>query len=210
MFDAYNTDFHVLHASSSVSESGKVVLFGDDGIFSVGKTFCSLLLAAQSGIYVSDEYCLLDKYTLGIYGNGDIPLNLKGDTASYIMESFQLKLKDSKVIYANDYFKIVPSSKINYVVIPYMCSEKSSIEPVSDTDQKASIAKGIVYGHNVKFLQPEFDRVSILRNEQGSLESNMSTLLNAYPVPNFPFDIVRMYVKNPDDILPMIKEIEHV
>lgn len=205
-FDALNSDFHVLHASASIDKNGRCIIFGDDGSVCRGKTFSSLLLSTESGQYVSDEYVVINKQTAEIYGNGNIPINLKGETAKFFKNKLNFEFKDNKVIFAKDYFKIIEKVKSEIIIIPFFEQDENEIDEVSGVE-KEYLLKATFFGHNAKYLNPNFDRLSILRNTDLNTPVDMKSVLNAYENVNMDFKVYKMHVKDFKEITNLINAI---
>ena len=207
-FDAENSSYKVLHASAAISNEGNTILFGDDGKDSIGKTFCSLLLASKSSLYISDEYCLINPLTNSIFGNASIPINLKGETAKFFKDSGLKSFNNERIIFADDYFRESTESTIDFIVIPYMNSDKSKIE-VPDSDETRYLYKSTMFGHNAKLLNPELDKVSLLTSKDTVDPINMSAALASYPDINLKIPLVKMYIKEPKDTFEMLEDIQN-
>jgi len=205
-FDALNSEYHVLHASAALDMKNRCIIFGDDGSQCKGKTFSSLFIASESRKYLSDEYVLINKNSSEVYGNGNIPINLKGDTARFFKDELEMEFKDNKIIFANDYFQIVEKIVSNILVIPFFEQAKNEIYEVTD-EEKNYLLKATFYGHNAKYLNSNFDRLSILRNTDLNIAIDMKGTLELYPEVNMNFKVYRMHVKDLKEIPNLINSI---
>jgi hypothetical protein len=209
LFGADNARFHVLHASAALSEKGNAIVFGDDGSNSKGKTICSLILATTSHKYIADEYVLYEDESGRIFGNGNIPINLKENVSAYLRESLSLDLGSERVAFAVDHFGIVEVAEPSFIVIPYLGSATTSIA-IPEPDEAAKIFTATVYGHNVKLKHPETDLVSSIREMKGatSRRSRVKDFLKNYPRIVPPVPLVKVTLERPEDILKVVPAIE--
>jgi hypothetical protein len=193
-FAAENKRYSILHASAAITRYGDCVIFGDDGCNSIGKTLLSLVTASNSDMFISDEYTLMDNLTENIYGNGDIPINLKKGTSELIKNLYNIQLKDKSLIFANDYFKIKSKVRPDIIIIPYVNSAYNEIV-IPCNKEKASIIKSMVNGHNIKYLDERFDHFSIL-NSSKKQNKDIRKELKKYKRINWKIPIVKLYIKN--------------
>lgn len=205
-FDALNSEFNVLHASAAVNKKGTTIIFGDDGNICRGKTFSSLYVAANSGKFISDEYVIFNKKSYDVYGNGSIPINLKGETAKFFEDKLNIKFKDSKVIFANDYFKIIDKCNAKVIVIPFFEQAENKLIEV-EGKEKSELLKATFYGHNAKFLNPSLDRLSVIKQRDLNIPINMNEVLVNYPNVNGQLQVYKMYVKDLEQIPNLINEL---
>lgn len=207
MFDYNNNAFSVLHASAAVTPRGNTIIFGDNGNDSKGKTFCSLILAINSEKYIADEYILFEKNTSLIYGNGDIPINLKTGTYNYLISKYGIELHNEKVAFANDYFKIVEKIKPSLIVIPYLGSEQTRV--ITPTKEESVLFyKATVFGHNIKFNHPETDLVSLIKAPTKKEPEKVTKFLEEYPDIISDIPLIEVHLKEPHDILAVLNDIE--
>ena len=80
LFSLVNFDYQILHGSATVTPSGKVVVFGDDGK-SIGKTTCAFEIARHSKKWIADEFILYHKGR--IFANDEYPLHFKDGSKDY-------------------------------------------------------------------------------------------------------------------------------
>ena len=204
-FNFGNEKYSILHASAAMTKSGKCILFGDDGNMTEGKTLLSLALASVSGSYVADEYVLYDCLDNRIFGNTSIPINLKGQTASFIAKQYGIFYNSNALIFADDYYSITHDCNVELMVIPYMNSPKTEIINPSITEQK-EIIKATYYGHMTKFLNPEYDHVSVLVSELEK-EIDLRKSLQECREILFPWPIIKVMIKDVEDIPAVIEEL---
>jgi hypothetical protein len=207
MFEFDNKSYNVLHASAAITPTGKTVIFGDDGEASKGKTFCSLLLAVKSNKFIADEYILLQKDTGCIFGNGDIPINLKEGVYDFLTKKYNLDLYDKKAIFANDYFQIVEETKPAFMIIPYLESDVTRVENFSEKDL-LNAHKATLFGHNIKFNHPETDVVSLIKGNSNNPPEKTSGFLADYPDTLLDIPTFKAFLDEPDDIFNVVEDIE--
>lgn len=207
MFDAYNKLFCVLHASAAITLNGNAVIFGDDGENSKGKTICSLILAISSGKYIADEYILFEKNTDLIYGNGDIPINLKEGTYECLTKNYKIILQNKRVALANDHFVVVRKVKPNFIVIPYLGAEQTRVD-IPSKEEAVKLYKSTVFGHNIKFNHPETDVISLIKKNKDQTPEKVADFLDEYEdiAPALP--IIKVYLREPMDIVKIVSDIE--
>ncbi len=208
LFAAGNSQYSVLHASAAVSSNGSCVVFGDDGVRTKGKTFCALELAIASGKFISDEYVLFRNRDNHIFGNGHIPINLKGETADHFKNRHDLQLATKPALFANDHFAIVPEAVVDFMIVPYLGAAQTELSLPTKSVQ-AELYKATTFGHLAKLLNPALDRVSILTEEDTDKGVDMQEALKKFDnvEPPFPAYIARL--KNPCDISGLVEEIEN-
>lgn len=208
LFAAGNLQYSVLHASAAVSPNGSCVVFGDDGAKAKGKTFCALELAIASGKFISDEYVLLRNRDNHIFGNGHIPINLKGETKDHFKAHHDLQLTTKPAVFANDHFTIIPEAEVNFVIIPYLETKRTELS-LPTKNVQAELYRATAFGHLAKLLNPTLDRVSILTGEDTDKGVDMRNALEKFDNVEPPFPVYTARLKNPCDINELVKEIEN-
>lgn len=209
MFEADNKDFYVFHASATITSNGHTIILGDDGENSRGKTLCSLILAISSGKYIADEYVLFERNTGCIYGNGNIPINLKEGVYEYLTKHHKIALLNNKVAFANDYFEIAEKVKPSFIVIPYLGAKQTRID-IPSNEEIIKLNKATVFGHNVKFNHPETDVVSLIKKNTDQIPNKVAEFLDEYDDIPPVLPIVKVYLKEPNDIVNIVRNIEKV
>lgn len=208
LFAANNEDYAVLHASAAFSKNGSCVVFGDDGRKARGKTFCALELATTSGKFISDEYVLFRKSDNHIFGNGYIPINLKGDIAKHFRDEHEILLKDQKIVFATNYFEIPLEALASFLVVPYLGATTTKLV-IPTRDQQIELYRATAFGHSAKLLKPELDRTSVLTGKDEDIEIDMKETLKDFPNIESPIPVYVAQLKKPCDINKVVKEIEN-
>ena len=206
-FDFGSDTSAILHASAAITSSGRGILFGDDGNITKGKTLLSLALASKSGCYVADEYVLYTRSDNKIFGNASIPINLKGETASFITEQYGISYKNDSMIFADDYYSIVDQCSVALMVVPYMNSSKTCVE-IPSAAEKKKLMKTTHYGHRVKFLNPEYDHLSVLAPESEQ-KTDIQDGLKIYSDIEYPWPIIKIMIKDIEDVPGIVEELNN-
>lgn len=209
LFLINNTEFKVLHASTTISKKGNAVILGDDGNNSIGKTFLSLIISSSSKKYVCDEYTLMKGNE--IYGNKNIPIFLKDGVIEYLKNNKIMDLTPHNEIgylFSDEYFEVKDKIKPSFMVIPYLNSKESKFYEIKDAE-KEKVLKATVYGHLIKLNHPETDRISVLK-DSNSVDRKVEDFLNNYNIPNFDIPIYSVHLTDPKEIIEVIDKIENI
>ncbi len=205
-FAIENRSYFVLHGSCAVTKYGNCVLFGDDGNIASGKTLLSLSTAAESGKYLCDEYTLIETKTKLVFGNGDIPINLKGDSSMFLKEEYSLILRDPRIIFANDYFKIIEKNILNLIIVPYMNANKTEVViPVEE--EKKMLIKSTLYGHIIKYLNPQYDHLTFSLKDETKSHKDLRSELQKFEDYELNIPVIKLFIKNVNDIKPTLEDI---
>lgn len=208
LFAVGNKEYFVLHASAALSPRGSCVVFGDDGVKTRGKTLCALEIATASGIFISDEYVLFRTSDKHVFGNGHIPINLKGEAENHFRKEHSLQFRNKKIIFADDYFKISSRVKVDFIIIPYLDANQTKLSiPVEN--KQVELYKATVFGHLAKLLNPHLDRTSILTRKDTEEKIDMRDALREFPDIKPPVPIYVAQLKRTCDINRLVEEIEN-
>jgi hypothetical protein len=180
LFAVENERYTVLHASCALTETGKAILFGDDGYKSQGKSLLSLALAFKSGFYVSDEHTILDNNSGEVFGNTNAPINLKAGTKETLEHSFEIKLKNDRIIFPSDYFPMVEKAKPSILIVPYLIHKEATRWVPLETKEKELVHKATMFAHDIKLLNPDYDKLSFLREGKLNELKDMKKILESY------------------------------
>lgn len=211
LFAVENEEYTVLHASCALTRSGEAVLFGDDGYKALGKTLLSLALASNSGAYVSDEHTLLHNKSRFIFGNANAPINLKGKTKETLEYFFDIRLKNDQIIFPSDYFTIIKKIKPSILIIPYLTDKESTQWIPLKMKKKELVHKATMLAHNIKLLNPDYDRVSFLRSGKPKDLKDMRTILKSYDKKELDIPTFKLLInfKNIGEIENLIMKMLH-
>jgi hypothetical protein len=180
LFAVENKKYAVLHASCALTRNRKAILFGDDGYKSKGKSLLSLALASESACYVSDEHTLFEDNTGFIFGNANAPINLKVGTKETLEHFFDIKLENDQILFPSDHFSIIEKIKPSILIIPYLTKKENTRWFPLKMKEYESVHKATVFAHNIKLLNPNYDRVSFLRDGKLTELKDMKTILESY------------------------------
>lgn len=168
-FCTQNKPYLLLHGSAASINNNKSILFGDNGK-NLGKTSAAVELGLLSKKFIIDEFSFYDVEKNQILGYKWAPIHLRKDLIKHLnlKHKFNFETEECLVTPSKLGFKLPKENQLSMIIYPdYQPTKKAKLKHLTKQEARKEV-KILSASHMVKFLNPQFDRMSWIRQDDFS------------------------------------------
>ncbi len=165
-FCTQNKPYLLLHGSAVSIDDNRSILFGDNGK-NLGKTSAAVELGLLSKKFIVDEFSFYDVEKNQILGYKWMPIHLRKDLIKHLnlKHKFNFGIEECLVTPSKLGFKLPKKNQLSMIIYPdYQPTKKAKLKRLTRQEAREDV-KILSASHMVKFLNPQFDRMSWIRQD---------------------------------------------